>query len=136
MHTYIEANQILNSTKNTSIKKNLFLAHAYVHTTFNNTIITITDIRGNTIAWSSSGVARFKGARRSTSYAAQAAAEDAGKKAMSSGVRLLRVVLKGLGQGRNSSLKGFLSVGLKVSLIADSTPVPHNGCRPPKKRRV
>nr|YP_007890823.1 ribosomal protein S11 [Seculamonas ecuadoriensis]AGH24518.1 ribosomal protein S11 [Seculamonas ecuadoriensis] len=118
------------------LHSNILVGHAYVNTTFNNTIITITDTQGNTVAWSSSGLAEFKGARRSTSYAAQAAAEDAGRKAVERGIRIVKVIIKGLGQGRNASIKGFITAGLKISLIADMTPVPHNGCRPPKKRRV
>lgn len=111
-------------------------AYAYVKTSFNNTIITITDSLGNAISWSSSGVSGSKGCRRSTSYGAQSAAEDAARKAKSLGVHTVKVILKGLGEGRQSSLKGFISAGLRILYVADNTPVPHNGCRPKKKRRV
>nr|YP_007890672.1 ribosomal protein S11 [Jakoba bahamiensis]AGH24166.1 ribosomal protein S11 [Jakoba bahamiensis] len=119
-----------NSTSENSI------AYAYVRTSFNNTIITITSTNGDTLSWSSSGVIGAKGCRRSTSYGAQAAAEDAAKKAKDKGVSILKVILKGLGEGRQSSLKGFLAAGLRILYVADNTPVPHNGCRAKKKRRV
>jgi len=103
---------------------------------FTNTIVTITDYLGNTVSWASSGSSGFKGARRSTSYAAQAAAENAGKKAVEKGVKSVKLITKGLGPGRLSCTKGLISAGLKISLIGDITPVPHNGCRAKKKRRV
>jgi small subunit ribosomal protein S11 len=107
-----------------------------VNATFNNTMITITDAQGNTIAWSSSGTMGFKGSRKSTPYAAQVAAEDAGKKAMEHGVRTLEVEVMGPGSGRESALRALQAAGFTVTTIRDVTPIPHNGCRPPKRRRV
>lgn len=109
---------------------------AHVNASFTNTIITITDMLGNTVSWASSGSSGFKGARRSTSYAAQAAAENAAKKAMEHGIGTVVLLTKGLGPGRISCTKGLLSAGLKISVIGDSTPIPHNGCRAKKRRRV
>jgi small subunit ribosomal protein S11 len=107
-----------------------------VNASFNNTVITITDAQGNTIAWSSSGSQGFKGSRKSTPYAAQVAAEDAGKKAMEHGMRTIEVEVKGPGSGRESALRALQAVGFSVTSIRDVTPIPHNGCRPPKRRRV
>jgi small subunit ribosomal protein S11 len=107
-----------------------------VNATFNNTMITITDAQGNTVAWSSAGTMGFKGSRKSTPYAAQVAAEDAGKKAMEHGVRTLEVEVKGPGSGRESALRALQAAGFTVTTIRDVTPIPHNGCRPPKRRRV
>ena len=107
-----------------------------MNASFNNTKVTITDAQGNTIAWSSSGSKGFKGSRKSTPFAAQMAAEDAGKKAQEHGVRQLQVLVKGPGSGRESALRALQSVGFEISSIRDVTPVPHNGCRPPKRRRV
>ena len=109
---------------------------AHVNASFNNTVITIADAQGNTIAWSSSGLAGFKGSRKSTPYAAQMAAEDAGRKAMEHGVRTVEVEVKGPGSGRESALRALQSVGFMVTSIRDVTPIPHNGVRPRKKRRV
>ena len=109
---------------------------AHIQSTFNNTIITITDISGNVIAWSSAGVKGFKGSRKSTPFAAQMAAEDAVKKAQEHGVRSVKVYVKGPGSGREAALRSMQAAGLGISLIRDVTPIPHNGCRPPKKRRV
>ena len=117
-------------------RKNITAGVAHVNATFNNTMITITDAQGNTIAWSSSGTQGFKGSRKSTPYAAQMAAEDAGKKAMEHGVRTLEIEVKGPGSGRESALRALQSVGFMISSIRDVTPIPHNGCRPPKRRRV
>ncbi len=117
-------------------KKNIVSARAYVSSTFNNTLVTITDPFGNAIAWSSAGSMGFKGARKSTPYAAQIAAEDAGKKAREHGVRLIEVEVKGPGSGRESALRALQSIGFTVTAIRDTTPVPHNGCRAPKRRRV
>jgi small subunit ribosomal protein S11 len=117
-------------------RKNITSGVAHVNATFNNTIINITDAQGNTIAWSSAGGMGFKGSRKSTPYAAQMAAEDAGRKAMEHGMRTLEVFVKGPGSGRESALRALQSVGFTVSSIRDVTPVPHNGCRPPKRRRV
>jgi small subunit ribosomal protein S11 len=117
-------------------RKNITSGVAHVNATFNNTMITITDAQGNTIAWSSSGTKGFKGSRKSTPYAAQVAAEDAGRKAMEHGVRTLEVEVKGPGSGRESALRSLQAVGFMVTSIRDVTAIPHNGCRPPKRRRV
>ena len=117
-------------------KKNIQDGIAHIQSTFNNTIITITDINGNVIAWSSSGVKGFKGSRKSTPYAAQQAAEDAAKKAMLHGLKNIEVYVKGPGAGREAALRSLQSVGLNIRLIRDVTPIPHNGCRQPKRRRV
>jgi small subunit ribosomal protein S11 len=117
-------------------RKNIAVGVAKVNSTFNNTLVTISDGNGNTIAWSSSGVVGFKGSRRSTPYAAQMAAEDAGKKAMEHGMRTLEVEVKGPGAGRESALRALQSVGFIITSIKDVTPIPHNGVRPPKRRRV
>src|ERR1700704_2950143 len=117
-------------------RKNIASGVAHVNASFNNTMITITDAQGNTIAWSSSGTMGFKGSRKSTPYAAQMAAEDAGRKAMEHGVRTLEVEVKGPGAGRESALRALQTVGFSITSIRDVTPVPHNGCRPPKRRRV
>jgi small subunit ribosomal protein S11 len=117
-------------------RKNITSGVAHVSATFNNTMITIADVQGNTIAWSSAGGMGFRGSRKSTPYAAQVAAEDCGKKAMDHGLKTLEVRVKGPGSGRESALRALQSVGLTVTAIKDVTPVPHNGCRPPKRRRV
>jgi len=118
------------------IRKNVQRGIAHIQATFNNTIVTISDEVGNTIAWSSAGCRGFKGSRKSTPYAAQMAAEDAAKKAMEHGLRSVGVFVKGPGAGRESALRSLMAAGLRISLIKDVTPIPHNGCRPPKKRRV
>ena len=117
-------------------KKNIISGVAHVNATFNNTMISISDVQGNVIAWSSAGAQGFKGSRKSTPYAAQLAAEDAGKKAQEHGVKSLEVFVKGPGAGRESALRALQSVGFTITLIKDVTPIPHNGCRPPKRRRV
>jgi small subunit ribosomal protein S11 len=117
-------------------RKNITSGVAHVSATFNNTKITITDSQGNTIAWSSAGSKGFAGARKSTPYAAQIAAEDAGKKAMEHGMKTVDIEVRGPGSGRESALRALQTVGLDVTSIRDVTPVPHNGCRPPKRRRV
>ncbi|MBT3791243.1 MAG: 30S ribosomal protein S11 [Alphaproteobacteria bacterium] len=117
-------------------RKNISSGIAHVHATFNNTMVTIADAQGNTISWSSAGQQGFKGSRKSTPYAAQLAAEDAGKKAMEHGVKTLEVQVKGPGSGRESALRALQVVGFNVTSITDVTPIPHNGCRPPKRRRV
>ena len=109
---------------------------AHIQSTFNNTIVTITDPAGNTLAWSSSGAQGFKGSRKSTPFAAQMAAEDAAKKAMEHGMRNVEVYVKGPGAGREAALRALQAAGFNVVLIKDVTPIPHNGCRPPKRRRV
>ena len=118
------------------VKKNVSEGIAHVHASFNNTIITITDRQGNTLSWATSGGAGFKGSRKSTPFAAQVAAEAAGKAAQEYGVKNIEVRIKGPGPGRESSVRALNSVGLKITSIQDITPVPHNGCRPPKKRRI
>ena len=118
------------------VKKNVSEGIAHVHASFNNTIITITDRQGNALSWSTSGGAGFKGSRKSTPFAAQVAAEAAGKAAQEYGVKNIEVRIKGPGPGRESSVRALNSVGLKITSIQDITPVPHNGCRPPKKRRI
>ncbi len=117
-------------------KKNIATGVAHVNSTFNNTMITISDVQGNTIAWSSAGTMGFKGSRKSTPFAAQMAAEDAGKKAAEHGVRSVDVEVRGPGSGRESALRALQSVGFTVNSIRDVTPIPHNGCRPRKRRRV
>jgi small subunit ribosomal protein S11 len=117
-------------------KKNITSGVAHVNASFNNTMITITDAQGNTIAWSSSGSKGFKGSRKSTPYAAQVAAEDAGKKAQEHGVKMLEVEVCGPGSGRESALRALQAVGFQITSIRDVTPIPHNGCRPRKRRRV
>src|SRR3974390_1415267 len=117
-------------------KKNIPTGVAPIQSTFNNTIVTITDPAGNVVSWSSSGVRGFKGSRKSTPFAAQLAAEDAAKKAMDHGMRQVSVFVKGPGAGRESALRALQQAGFKISLIRDVTPIPHNGCRPPKRRRV
>jgi small subunit ribosomal protein S11 len=118
------------------VKKNIQSGVAHIQSTFNNTIVTITDVSGNVVSWSSAGVRGFKGSRKSTPFAAQLAAEDAAKKAMEHGMRTVSVYVNGPGAGRESALRALQAAGFKVSLIRDITPIPHNGCRPPKRRRV
>src|SRR3954451_21167377 len=118
------------------VRKNITAGVAHVNASFNNTIVTITDGQGNAISWSSAGMMGFKGSRKSTPYAAQMAAEDAGRKAVEHGMRTLEVEVSGPGSGRESALRALQAVGLVVTSIRDVTPIPHNGCRPPKRRRV
>jgi len=117
-------------------RKNISSGIVHVNSSFNNTIITITDAQGNAISWSSAGAMGFKGSRKSTPYAAQVAAEDAAKKAQDHGVKTVEVNVCGPGSGRESALRALQAVGLTVTSIRDTTPIPHNGCRPPKRRRV
>mgnify|MGYP004005361323 CR=1 FL=1 len=117
-------------------RKNIASGVAHVNATFNNTMITITDAQGNAIAWSSAGSQGFKGSRKSTPYAAQMAGEDAGRKAMDHGMKTLEVEVKGPGSGRESALRALQAVGFTITAIRDVTPIPHNGCRPRKRRRV
>jgi len=128
------------ATKTTQAKKKVkrSVANGVVHiqSTFNNTIVTITDNMGNTVAWSSAGVLGFKGSRKSTPFAAQVAAEDAAKKAVEAGMKNVEVFVKGPGAGREQAIRSLQSAGLEISAITDVTPIPHNGCRPPKRRRV
>ena len=117
-------------------RKNVAHGHAHIRSTFNNTIISITDPAGNVISWASAGQVGFKGSRKSTPFAAQMAAEDAGKKAMEHGMKVLEVEVCGPGSGRESALRALQSVGFQITSIRDVTPIPHNGCRPRKRRRV
>jgi small subunit ribosomal protein S11 len=117
-------------------KKNITSGVAHVNASFNNTMITITDAQGNTISWSSAGTMGFKGSRKSTPFAAQMAAEDAGRKAQDHGMKVLEVEVTGPGSGRESALRALQSLGLQITSIRDVTPIPHNGCRPRKRRRV
>jgi small subunit ribosomal protein S11 len=117
-------------------KKNIPSGIVHIQSTFNNTIVTITDPTGNVVAWSSAGVQGFKGSRKSTPFAAQIAAEDAAKKAMEHGMKNVEVYVKGPGSGRESALRSLQAAGFNVVMIKDVTPIPHNGCRPPKRRRV
>ncbi len=117
-------------------RKNISEGVAHIQSTFNNTIVTITDVSGNVISWASSGGQGFKGSRKGTPFAAQLAAEDAVKKAKEHGVKTVQVFVKGPGSGRESALRALQAAGLTITLIQDVTPIPHNGCRPPKRRRV
>ena len=118
------------------IKKKISDGVVHIHASFNNTIITITDINGNTISWATSGGTGFKGSRKSTPFAAQVAAETAGRIAIDYGIKNLSVLIKGPGPGRESSVRALNALGIKISSISDITPIPHNGCRPPKRRRI
>ena len=118
------------------VKKNIPFGIAHINSTFNNTIITITDTTGNTVSWSSSGNKGFKGSRKSTPFAAQLAAEEAGKKAIKHGMKNIEIIIKGPGNGRESAIRALGSTGLNITVIKDVTPIPHNGCRPSKRRRV
>lgn len=122
--------------KKKRIKKDVPSGIAHIQSTFNNTIVTITDLSGNAIAWASSGTQGFKGSRKSTPFAAQMAAKNAADKAKEHGVRSISVFVKGPGAGREAALRSLMTSGIKISLIRDVTPIPHNGCRPPKRRRV
>jgi small subunit ribosomal protein S11 len=117
-------------------KKNVQTGIAHIQSTFNNTIVTITDVAGNVVSWASAGSRGFKGSRKSTPFAAQLAAEEAGRRAVEHGMRSVAVFVRGPGAGRESALRALQSVGFRITLIRDVTPVPHNGCRPPKRRRV
>jgi small subunit ribosomal protein S11 len=118
------------------VKKNIQTGIAHIAATFNNTIVTITDVSGNVVSWASAGSCGFKGSRKSTPFAAQLAAGSAAKKAMEHGMRNVNVYIKGPGAGRESAIRALQGAGFKISLIRDVTPIPHNGCRPPKRRRV
>ena len=122
--------------KKKRVKKNIQTGLAYIQCSFNNTSVTITDVSGNVLSWSSAGLKGFRGSKKSTPYAAQMAAEDAGKKAQEYGLRTLSVFVKGPGSGREAAIRGFANIGYNVTLLRDITPIPHNGCRPKKKRRV
>jgi small subunit ribosomal protein S11 len=118
------------------VKKNVFSGIAHIQSTFNNTLVTITDVNGNTVSWASAGARGFKGSRKSTPFAAQLAAEEAGRKAMDHGMKNVAVFVKGPGSGRESAVRALQQVGFRVTVIRDVTPIPHNGCRAPKRRRV
>jgi small subunit ribosomal protein S11 len=117
-------------------RRNIPRGVAHIQSTFNNTIVTITDMEGNVVAWSSAGTQGFKGSRKSTPFAAQLAAEDAARKAQEQGMRSVEVLIKGPGAGREAALRSLQAAGFQITLIKDVTPIPHNGCRPPKRRRV
>lgn len=117
-------------------KKNIHSGIAHIQSTFNNTVVTISDVKGNAISWASAGARGFKGSRKSTPFAAQLAAEEAGRKAMDHGMRYVAVFVKGPGSGRESALRALQQVGFRISVVRDVTPIPHNGCRAPKRRRV
>ena len=118
------------------VKKSVQTGIAHIQSTFNNTMITVTDVSGNVLCWATAGAQGFKGSRKSTPFAAQVAAEECSKKAMEHGVRHLSVYVKGPGSGRESAVRALQAAGIKITLIRDVTPIPHNGCRPPKRRRV
>ncbi len=117
-------------------RKNIDKGMAHIHSSFNNTIVTITDVQGNTLSWASAGGLGFKGSRKSTPFAAQMAAETSAKAAMEHGLKSVEVFVKGPGAGREAAIRALQSAGLEISMIKDVTPIPHNGCRPPKRRRV
>ena len=118
------------------VKKNIPVGVVHVKATFNNTIVSITDKEGNVISWASAGTCQFKGSRKSTPYAAQLAADQAGRKAMDNGMQQVEILVNGPGSGREAAIRSLQAIGLEITLIRDVTPIPHNGCRPPKKRRV
>ncbi len=122
--------------KKRKTKKNVPMGVAHIQATFNNTIVTITDLNGEVVAWSTAGAKGFKGSRKSTPFAAQVAAEECGRKAMDAGMRSISVLVKGSGSGPERAVRALAAGGLRVNLLKDITPVPHNGCRPPKRRRV
>lgn len=122
--------------KKRKVKKNIERGQAHIHSSFNNTIVTITDVKGNAISWASAGGLGFKGSRKNTPYAAQQAAEASARAAMEHGLKTVEVYVKGPGAGREAAIRALQVTGLDITLIKDETPVPHNGCRPPKRRRV
>ncbi len=124
------------ATRKRRVRKNIESGIAHIHSTFNNTIVMITDVHGNALSWSSAGALGFRGSRKSTPFAAQMAAETAAKAAMEHGLKSVEVTVKGPGSGREAAIRALQTAGLEVSAIRDVTPVPHNGCRPPKRRRV
>ena len=124
------------TTRKRRERKNIEKGQAHIHSSFNNTIVTITDVQGNTISWASSGGLGFKGSRKSTPYASQLTAETAAKAAMEHGLKTIEVFVKGPGAGREAAIRALQTAGLEISMIKDVTPIPHNGCRPPKRRRV
>ena len=124
------------ATRKRKERKNVEKGQAHIHSSFNNTIVTITDVQGNTLSWASSGGLGFKGSRKSTPFASQMAAETAAKAAMEHGLKSVEVFVKGPGAGREAAIRALQTAGLEISMIKDVTPIPHNGCRPPKRRRV
>ena len=124
------------TTRKRKERKNVEKGQAHIHSSFNNTIVTITDVQGNTLSWASSGGLGFKGSRKSTPFASQMAAETAAKAAMEHGLKTVEVFVKGPGSGREAAIRALQTAGLEISMIKDVTPIPHNGCRPPKRRRV
>ena len=124
------------TTRRRKERKNIEKGQAHIHSSFNNTIVTITDVQGNTLSWASSGGLGFKGSRKSTPFASQMAAETAAKAAMEHGLKSVEVFVKGPGAGREAAIRALQTAGLEISMIKDVTPIPHNGCRPPKRRRV
>lgn len=118
------------------VRKLIAEGRVYIHSTFNNTMVTITDRQGNVVSWASSGTAKFKGSRKGTAYAAHLAAQDAAQKAMNNGMRQIEVLVKGPGSGREAAIRSLQATGLTITIIRDVTPIPHNGCRAPKRRRV
>ena len=124
------------TTKKRREKKNIEKGAAHIRSTYNNTIITLTDVNGNAISWASAGELGFKGSKKSTPYAAQTAAEHAGKLAVDQGMKTVEVLVRGPGAGRESAIRALATAGLEITMIKDVTPIPHNGCRPPKRRRV
>ena len=124
------------TTRKRRERKNIEKGQAHIHSSFNNTIVTITDVQGNTLSWASSGGLGFKGSRKSTPFASQMAAETAAKAAMEHGLKSVEVFVKGPGSGREAAIRALQTAGLEISMIKDVTPIPHNGCRPPKRRRV
>lgn len=129
------AKKVVRSRKK-KIKKNIERGQAHIQSTFNNTIVTITDVSGNVISWASAGASGFKGSRKSTPFAAQLAADEAAKSGMEHGLKIIEVFVKGPGSGREAAIRSLQAAGLEITSIKDVTPIPHNGCRPPKRRRV
>ena len=130
------AKTVTRKTTSRRNRKNIDKGAAHIHSSFNNTIVTITDVNGNTISWASAGELGFKGSRKSTPFASQMAAETAAKAAMEHGLKSVEVFVKGPGAGREAAIRALQTAGLEISMIKDVTPIPHNGCRPPKRRRV
>jgi small subunit ribosomal protein S11 len=123
------------NTRKRKVRKNIAKGVAHIHSTFNNTIVTVTDETGNVLAWSSAGALGYKGSRKSTPFAAQQAAEAAGKAAIDHGMKTVEVVIRGVGPGREAAVRSLQTAGLEITVITDATPIPHNGCRPPKRPR-
>ncbi len=129
-------NKAVKKSTKRKVRKNIDRGCAHIQSTFNNTIVTISDVQGNVISWASAGGLGFKGSRKSTPFASQMAAETAGKAAMEHGVKTIEVFVKGPGSGREAAIRALQAIGLEITMIKDVTPIPHNGCRPPKRRRI